>query len=374
MLTQKTKKFAFLVHPRNEISQDMARVVKPLGLIPNELWSLALKHLPIPGFNLGNTRLQGSDEIAGFTLILPITPNQLLEPSTRARRHAQQVIHRGIDQARLLGAEIIGLGALTSSVTQGGKALAKRKDVVLTNGNAFTAHITMKAIERLLRKCPENMTISVVGASGSIGSVVVEMLSQHLAEYFPAARLNLIARNQRRLAPIVSSAKASFNSKQVASYSDLTPMPQSDLIILLTSSSDAILKSEHLKKNAIVLDDTQPRNTDPNLVKERPDVLIVDGGLVQLRNINIGADFGLPKDIAFACFAETMLMGLAGASEHVSIGAPDIKTVGFVARTAEQFQEYGFTLADFHSFGRPLRTSQATRSLGPIFPRITVGA
>ncbi len=352
----------------------MARVAKPLGLIPNEFWSLAFKHFPIKGLNLGNTRVQGVDGVAGFTLVLPITPKQLLEPSTSARRHAQQVINRGIDQARALGAEIVGLGALTSPATQGGKALAKRKDVVITNGNAFTAYMTMKAIERLLLKCPENPTISVVGASGSIGSVVVQMLSQHLADYFPAACLNLIARNQKRLAPIVSSAENSFNPKQVASYSDLTPAPQSDLIILLTSSSDAILKSEHLKKNAIVLDDTQPRNTDPNLAKERPDVLIVDGGLVQLGNINIGADFGLPKDIAFACFAETILMGLAGASEHVSIGAPDIKTVGFVARAAEQFQEYGFRLADFHSFGKPLKTTPKAKLLNPIFPKITTGA
>lgn len=52
------------------------------------------------------------------------------------------------------------------------------------------------------------------------------------------------------------------------------------LVVLLTSATDALLRSEHLGEGTVVVDDTQPRNTSPDLPRRRPDVLVLDGGIV----------------------------------------------------------------------------------------------
>jgi hypothetical protein len=46
-------------------------------------------------------------------------------------------VHRAVDKARALGCDVVGLGALTATVTAGGPAPG-RADFDVTNGNAFT--------------------------------------------------------------------------------------------------------------------------------------------------------------------------------------------------------------------------------------------
>ena len=94
------------------------------------------------------------------------------------------MIARAVDMGRDLGAEIVGLGALTSVVTRGGRAVTGR-DVAITSGNSFT---TMMAIEALFLGA-EKMYIEpigaqggVVGANGSIGRACALMMSEKLCQ------------------------------------------------------------------------------------------------------------------------------------------------------------------------------------------------
>ena len=45
-------------------------------------------------------------------------------------------------------------------------------------------------------------------------------------------------------------------------------------------------------------DDTQPRNTDPRLAVERPDVTVIDGGVAAIPGIDLRGDIGLPRGLA----------------------------------------------------------------------------
>ena len=71
------------------------------------------------------------------------------------------MIAKAVDMGRDLGAEIVGLGALTSVVTKGGKAVTGR-GVAITSGNSFT---TLMAIEALFLGA-EKMYIEPIAAPG----------------------------------------------------------------------------------------------------------------------------------------------------------------------------------------------------------------
>jgi predicted amino acid dehydrogenase len=328
----------------------MGRFWPPLRYIPNTVYDRALRTLPVPTIMWGNVRMADQPgDPAGWLLLVPLGARQML---SLRRNVVLKKIEAALDKAAAMGAEIVGLGALTAPVTKGGQKLLHRTDLGITNGNAFTAAMTFSAIERLLPLCQgHEPEITVVGASGSVGSCVVSLLARHRT----AARLTLVARDLPRLRRVADLVGRIAPDIRVRATNDLSTLRDADLVVLLTSSADAVLRSEHLKPGAIVLDDTQPRNTDPALLKERPDVRIVDGGVVEASGVRLmGGDIGLPRGHLYACLTETILLALDGHNGHYSIGAPTLEQADHMLHLAHKYREFGFGLAPFHSFGRPL--------------------
>ena len=136
---------------------------------------------------------------------------------------------------------------------------------------------------------------------------------------------------------------------------DLASVAQADLVVLLTASADAVLGPEHLAPGAVVLDATQPRNTDPSLLTARPDVTVVDGGVLDIPSLRlVGGDIGLPDGRAYACFAETALLALSGHRGHFAMGVPTLEQVDHTRALAASLSHLGFRPAVHTSFGRPL--------------------
>jgi predicted amino acid dehydrogenase len=134
-----------------------------------------------------------------------------------------------------------------------------------------------------------------------------------------------------------------------------------DLVILLTASADALLQPQHLRDGAVVLDATQPRNTSPHLLTARPDVLVVDGGVVEIPSLRlVGGNIGLPDGRAYACFAETALLALSGHRGHFSIGVPTLELVDHTRVLAARQAHLGFRAAAPTSFGRPVDLANRT--------------
>jgi len=336
-------KFAFLMHPRHTVRSDMGELFgAPFSLIPDRAWAAAFDRLALPPMVTGKIYFPNVAEEAGLLITLPFTPVQML---TLPRARIQAKLEAAVDKARDLGARIVGLGALTASVSAGGKTLAKRNDIGITNGNAFTAAMTLAGVERLLPLLQSDPLIAVVGATGSVGGCLTRLFARR-----HSGRLLLVARNQGRLDVLAAETRRDDVAVEVSTQMD--DVRKADLVVLLTSSSDSILKSEHLKPGAVVLDDTVPRNTDPSLLTARPDVLIVDGALVDVAGVDIRGAIGLPPRLAYACLAETMLLALDGHDGHFAIGAAAVDQAERMVALADRWQELGFTLAPFRSFGR----------------------
>ena len=118
-------------------------------------------------------------------------------------------------------------------------------------------------------------------------------------------------------------------------------------MVLLTASADALLGPEHLAPGAVVLDATQPRNTSPGLAVARPDVLVVDGGIVSIPSLRLtGGDIGLPDGRSYACFAETAILALTGHTGHFSLGNPTLDQVDAIRERARALRHLGFRAAD----------------------------
>lgn len=339
-------KFAFLMHPRHTVRSDMGELFgAPFSLIPDRAWATAFDRLALPPMVTGKIFFPNQpDEAAGHLITLPFTPVQML---TMPRSRIQAKLEAAVDKARDLGAKVVGLGALTASVSAGGKTLAKRDDIGITNGNAFTAAMTLAGVERLLPHLPSDPLIAVVGATGSVGSCLTRLFARR-----HSGRLLLVARNRGRLDALAAETRG--DDVLVTVSTEMNDVRQADLVVLLTSSSDSILKSEHLKYGAVVLDDTVPRNTDASLLTARPDVLIVDGALVDVGGVEIRGAIGLPPHLAYACLAETMLLALDNHDGHFAIGAAAVDQAERMVTLADRWQELGFTLAPFRSFGRPV--------------------
>lgn len=342
------KKFAFLVHLRSSYRHDLQHLAAPFGWIPDSVYRYALRNRPLPPFLWSDVTLTpDATEPEGHIIMLPYTGRQLLEQQKAMLPRVEQAL----ELAASTGAELVGLGALTSPITLGGKLLTDNPHVSITNGNAFTAYITWQKVAQLIRQsASDRPVVALVGATGSVGT----LLSNLLAIHQPGADYLLVARNERRLANLSAEmTDLNWRVKPVVSQ-QIADVKRADIVVLLTSASDALLHGEHLKPGAVVLDDTQPRNTNPELLKQRPDVRVIDGGMVALSHLTLSRYIGLPRGLSYACLAETMLLAQAGYEGHFSVGNPTMEQAEYISSLARRFSHLGFNIAPDYSFGKLL--------------------
>ena len=339
------KKFAFLVHLRSSYRKDLGILAPPLGWIPDSVYRVAFKNRPFAPFIWSDVNITNSAEPDGHIIMLPYSGQQLLEQQKAMLPRVEQAL----ELAATKGAEILGLGALTSPITLGGKLLVNNPHVAITNGNAYTAVITFQKISELIQQSPKkNPVVALVGATGSVGTLVSKLLAKH----HPEAEYMLVARNERRINQLAVEMDSINKYIETVVSLNIDDVKRADIVVLLTSAPDSLLHSQHLKRGAIVLDDTQPRNTHPDILKQRPDVTVIDGGLVSVPGLQLRNHIGLPKGLSYACLAETMLLAQAGHEGHFSIGNPTLDQAEYIAQIAQRHSALGFGVAPDHSFGK----------------------
>jgi fatty aldehyde-generating acyl-ACP reductase len=342
-------RFAFLIHPRTDPSEDLALINPVLGLIPGRVAEAAMRRLPIrPWVHSTVTATDRPDEVLGEVIGVPLTPSMLLG---KDRAIVAKRIDAAIDLAVSRGATVLGLGALTAPATAGGAKLRRRTDIGVTNGNAFTAAATAAAVERIAAGMAEAPVVALVGANGSVGTAVARVLARSGV----ARELVLVGRTPSALAALAGDLGATWST-------DMTACRAADVVVLMTSAAGAVLTADHLKLGAVVLDDTQPRNTSPTLSTERPDVTVLDGGVVSTPGLDRrGFGLGIARTSSFACLAESSLLALSGHRGHGTIGRPSLEQVHRMQTLSERFHHLGFGLADPTSFGEPVVVNGWTR-------------
>jgi len=344
--------FAFVIHPlhpKADVARKYPRLARllPVGVIHflSRYWPpLVLSHI------VGVQSIATGREVEGWLLACPLSARQMLQLPTH-------VVYAKIIQtgrlAERLGARIVGLGAYTSVVGDGGWTVAQALDIPVTTGSSYTVSLTSRtllkaAVEMDIR--PETATLAVVGATGAIGSACARLLAGKVRG------LILVGRNHRRLEKLKEQV-AALRDGPVWAVTEIEAIRQAELIISTTSAGQPIIHSHHLKAGAVVCDVARPPDVSPQVMRERNDVLVVDSGLARMPGrIDLGFDYGLPPGLTFGCVAETMALALEGRFEDYTVGKN--LAVGKVREIEQIAARHGFRMAELYSFGHPVMTDQ----------------
>jgi len=240
-----------------------------------------------------------------------------------------------------LEVDLVQLGALTTSVTSGGEWLVEQKEYngYVNHGDSYTAAVTCHAVYKAMRmfqRNPADQILSIVGAYGVIGEAASKLLVPHFSHSI------LIGRREKKLKELGRGLNGDFETT-----TDLT-LRNADVIVTATNHPTALLRPEHLKKNAIVIDVSQPPNLSLEVCQKRPDVCRIDGGYVDFP-VKIPIP-GMPMGKNFACIAEVIMQAMENEREN-HVGSIDLKHLQKTERWAEK---YGFTLQELTNFGKPI--------------------
>jgi predicted amino acid dehydrogenase len=324
---KRKSRFAFVIHP---LSQEYLSNVEPLRtlsrLAPQPVMDLVEKAVAYsPPFTYshvtGITSPTGA-EAEGWLISVGGTPHEMLA-------HSPEFTYRRLltaaETARKLGAQIMGLGAFTKVVGDAGVTVARQAPLPVTTGNSYSASGALWAAHEALHQLglaeidadgALRGNAMVVGATGAIGSVCARLLA--VAE----ARLWLVSPESAKLLALKSLIEAEHSGAEV--HVAATPdeaLPHMDLIVTATSGAGKrVLDIMAVKPGCVITDVARPLDLSAEEVARRPDVLVVESGEIELPGDVRMRDIGLPKNVAYACLAETVVLALEGRFESFTVG------------------------------------------------------
>lgn len=392
--------FAFLIHPlelKNYTDYDDSLT----AFSKSELEELISRwNDMVEPFVISNTRVisKNGQRAYGEFIVVPKTAEELVN---LPRDVVLEELRKAIKLAKDRGAKIVGLGAYTS-VASGGGLFLKDDGVPLTTGNSFTIVSAVEAVTTALTKLgtqPEDSIAAVIGATGSIGSGISILLSESMSELILIGNPNnressekrlfkLAGKIYKHLTNMINEGKKFKNNSIAAKlkeYDNLPhceaplkdfveftkaihgkdspirittnidkALPKSDIVISATSSVGKLVKPNHLKEGSIVCDMSRPRNVSEEVIHLRPDVLVIDGGIIEIPGLpSLGLNLGFDKGLAYACMSETIMLALEKHYQHTSLGSSGI-TLENILFTRKLARKHGFKLADFRSFDKPI--------------------
>ncbi|MCX7891876.1 MAG: dehydrogenase [Burkholderiales bacterium] len=325
---RRVNRFAFVIHP---LSQEYFKIVKPIEVLsqvsPPILMDTLEKALayapPFVYSKVTGIKSPTGVEAEGWLISVGGTPKEIM-------RHGPEFTYRRLlDAARMakkLGAQIMGLGAFTKVVGDAGLTVARRAPLPITTGNSYSASGALwaahDAILRLgLVPRPNHgekvkFKAMVVGATGAIGSACARLLAMVAEELYMVS-----PETAKLLALKESILKETPDARLFLSSRADRDLPGMDMIVTATSGAGKkVLDIMKVKPGCVITDVARPLDLPPEEVAKRPDVLVIESGEIQLPGKVRMKNIGLPKGVAYACLAETIVLALEGRFENYTVG------------------------------------------------------
>ena len=325
---KRVNRFAFVIHP---LSQEYFKKVKPIELLSqvsppvlmNTLEKIMAYAPPFVYSRISGVRSPTGVEAEGWLISVGGTPREIMQ-------HSPEFTYRRLldaaAMARRLGAQIMGLGAFTKVVGDAGVSVARRSPLPITTGNSYSASGALWAAhDALLRmrllpapKGRERVKFKamVVGATGAIGSVCARLMAKAAEEVYlvspETAKLLALKESILRETPDARLFLAARADKDIAAM---------DMIVTATSGAGKkVLDIMQVKPGCVITDVARPLDLPAQEVAKRPDVLVIESGEIQLPGDVHMKNIGLPKGVAYACLAETIVLALEGRFENFTVG------------------------------------------------------
>jgi predicted amino acid dehydrogenase len=353
-------RFAFIVHPITLDDLFQAPQFRPFRAFPKALVEESAAKIPplFVGKATGIITPSGK-EAQGYIFGLPSTPRMMMKlPPEHFYRQMAQIAR----MAKEKNAGIIGLGAFTSVIGDAGVTLSKMIPIAVTTGNSYTVWATLEAVTDGARRLGIDIGKArgmVIGATGSIGKAITRMMAERMPE------LVIIAPKPERLMELARQLEAEAQKSgrslkvEVGTSADHF-LPTVDIVVASTSARGGIIDVMKLKPGALVCDVAMPPDVNREEAGKRDDVLVIASGEILVPgDIHWGVNLGLPKNVGFACLAETVLLALEGRNENFTLGREiDIERVKEIGEIGKK---HGFKLAPIMSFGKEVTGEEIAR-------------
>ncbi|MFZ5650746.1 MAG: aminotransferase class III-fold pyridoxal phosphate-dependent enzyme [Bacillota bacterium] len=391
-------RFAFLIHPLD--LYNYYQFDPSLKALPaDKLQQMAdLGSTILEPFVIGRTTVisKAGYRAYGDFITLPHTAREMLEMKPE---EILNQLEKAMELALQRGARLVGLGAYTSVVSRSG-TLLQGKFLPLTTGNSYTVVAGAEAIKLAARRFLMDLgqcSAAVIGATGSIGRTLAILMSEEMHRIILVGNSRHPQASSRRLRRVGAEICSHLARQLGSGWSPPSPsslgarlmqmdlpapdqpqedwfpvvenlekeghlivttelsqaLPQAQVVITATSSVDDLINPMWVAPGAIICDISKPSNVRPALRQVRPDVLVIDGGVVAVPGRpSLGWDFGFDQGLAYACMAETMMLALEHHYTDMSLGPNlSLDNMIYLRNLAEK---HGFELAQLRSFDLPL--------------------
>ena len=341
--------FAFLVHPR-----DIADVYKKYPhseALPIFVLKWMLRHFwpvivsEVEGLHSKKT----GKPIRGWIITTPLTADEMM----RDRPRAVGLIRRGIKLAHYRGANFIGLGALNASVTYRGRELKDLLDKFrfgVTTGVGYTAYNISDLAMTLLSRFKLDARTTHFGIVGAAGSIATSTIRHLLKKGLRNFTLVDVERKKDRMINLIDEYKKQFPDANFKITSNLWELKNCRFIVSATNTPEALIRKEHLSPGTVIIDDAQPSDIDSDVIINCTDVLVIEGGVIEVKGINPHVSFGLKhKTDVFSCLAEVMVLAAYHRNQEQNFDylySEEIEEIGNLGK------ELGFGRAEFQNFNK----------------------
>lgn len=336
--------FAFIAHPRD--FKDISRKFFLFNFLPAPIATFISRHIlwTVIASRITGLKDINGKSIDGFFIGIPILPNDMLNN----RKWAKKRIINACQFAEKIGVKIIGLGGITASLTRGGLDVTQNVNIAVTTGHSATTYTVVANVLKVIQYFDieiGDVNIAVVGAGGSIGSNCAKLFAQKGAKNLVLIDLK---HKQNLVYKVCSDIKTlTDNNIQIQVSHNIKDIKDADIVIGATNAPEATIRGKHLKAGAIVVNDAQPSDIDPEVIKDRPDVLVLEGGILHAPTINPHINIGLyRKNDVFSCLAEVMALSHKGHYKNYTLGRFNLDLVDEISK---DIKNAGFYLADFQN-------------------------
>jgi predicted amino acid dehydrogenase len=325
---KRINRFAFVIHP---LSQEYFKNIKPIEMLsqvsPPVFMDTVEKVMayapPFVYSKVTGIKSPTGVNAEGWLISVGGTPAEIM---SRSPEFTYRRLLEAARVARSLGAQIMGLGAFTKVVGDAGLTVSKRAPLPITTGNSYSASgalwaahdamLRLGLVEKPERGQKVQFKAMVVGATGSIGSVCARLLAMVAKEIY------LVSPETAKLLALKGSILKETPDAEVhlSSHAD-KDIADMDMIVTATSGAGKkVLDIMKVKPGCVITDVARPLDLPPEEVAKRPDVLVIESGEIQLPGNVSMKNIGLPKNVAYACLAETIVLALEGRFENFTVG------------------------------------------------------
>jgi acetylornithine/succinyldiaminopimelate/putrescine aminotransferase/predicted amino acid dehydrogenase/acyl-coenzyme A synthetase/AMP-(fatty) acid ligase len=248
-----------------------------------------------------------------FTFYLVPYDTAQLEIVNRYGKKQQYItsVQEAVDAIAAEGSVCMSLGAHTSIITGNGLNLAEKNNCRILTGNTVTVASVIYHLKQHLKKLKIQQdslpVIAIVGASGNIGSGIVECAGEldHQGKYI------LLGNNLMRLKRL----KKHFHNhpNEVMISTDMFDLKKADIVICCVNTNDPVVFTHHLSKEkpVFMLDISVPKAVSEEVKQMNNISFCSEASFVSLKDIpEVLFSSHTPKGKIFCCAGESILYGL----------------------------------------------------------------